>query len=76
LTAERGGIIPLLSDFPRLWKNGGIDAMKPEITPEPPPEEREALEEALGRLLEPPPEPRTTWWRRGVEENVAEEESA
>jgi hypothetical protein len=52
------------------------DALKPEITPEPTPEEREALEEALTRLLEPPPEPRTSWWRRGVEENVAEEESA
>jgi hypothetical protein len=50
--------------------------MKPEITPEPSPEEREALEEALARLLEPPSEPRTPWWRRGVEENVAEEESA
>jgi len=50
--------------------------MKTEITPEPAPEEREALEEALARLLEPPPEPRTPWWWRGVEENVAEEESA
>lgn len=47
--------------------------MKPEITPEPTPEEREALEEALARLLESPPEPRTPWWRRGVEENVVEE---
>jgi hypothetical protein len=54
----------------------GIDAVKPEITPEPNPEEREALEEALARLLEPPSESRTPWWRRGVEENVAEEESA
>jgi hypothetical protein len=50
--------------------------MKPEITPEPTPEEREALEEALARLLERPSEPRTPWWLRGVEENVAEEESA
>ena len=50
--------------------------MKPEITPEPSPEEWEALEEALARLLKRPPEPRTPWWRRGVEENLAEEESA
>ena len=50
--------------------------MKPEITPEPTPEEREALEEALARLLERPSEPRTHWWRVGVEENVGEEESA
>jgi hypothetical protein len=57
-------------------ENLGTDAVKPEITPEPPSEEREALEEALARLLELPSEPRTAWWRRGVEENVAEEESA
>jgi hypothetical protein len=57
-------------------ENPGTDAVKPEITPEPTPEEREALEEAVARLLEPPPEARTPWWRRGVEENVAEEESA
>jgi hypothetical protein len=57
-------------------ENLGTDAVKPEITPVPTPEEREALEEALARLLERPPEPRTPWWRRGVEENVAEEESA
>jgi hypothetical protein len=76
LTAGRGPIIPLTSDFPRLWKNAVTDAVKPEITPEPSPEEREALEEALARLLEPRPEPRTPWWRRGIEESVAEEESA
>jgi hypothetical protein len=57
-------------------ENAGTDVVKPEISPEPSPEEREALEEALARLLEPPPEPRTPWWRRGVEENVSEEESA
>jgi hypothetical protein len=76
LTAGRGPIIPLTSDFPRLWINAGTAAMKPEITPEPSPEEREALEEALARLLKSPLEPRTPWWRRGVEENVGEEESA
>jgi hypothetical protein len=57
-------------------ENPGTDGLKPEITPEPTPREREALEEALARLLEPPPEPRGAWWQRGVEENVAEEESA
>ena len=50
--------------------------MRLEITPEPTPEEREALEEALARLLERPSGPRTPWSRRGVEENVSEEESA
>jgi hypothetical protein len=49
--------------------------MKPEITPEPTPGEREALEEALARLLDPPAEPRTPWWRRGVEENLGDDES-
>jgi hypothetical protein len=57
-------------------ENARIYAVKPEITPEPTPAEREALEEALARLLERTPNPRTPWWRRGVEENVAEEESA
>jgi hypothetical protein len=52
----------------------GTDVMKPEFDPEPTPEEREALEAALGRLLEPPAEPRTAWWRRGVDESVGEEE--
>ncbi len=45
--------------------------MKPEINPEPSPEEREALEEALRRLLEPPANPRSAWWRSGVEEKWA-----
>ena len=49
--------------------------MKPKIDPEPSPEEREALEEALARLLEPPDDPRTAWWRQGVAENAGEEES-
>jgi len=48
--------------------------MKPEISPEPSPEDREALEEALRRLLEPPTSPRGAWWRTGVEENVGDAE--
>jgi hypothetical protein len=49
-----------------------------EITPEPPPEEREALERALARLLEEPRDQRGAWWRAGIYENVTEpeEESA
>jgi hypothetical protein len=44
--------------------------MKAAFDPEPDPEEREALEIALGRLLEPPTEPRSAWWRQGVEEGL------
>jgi hypothetical protein len=57
-----------------VWKKSENDAVKPEITPEPTPEEREALEEALARLLEPPADARTAWWRQGLEENVREED--
>ena len=42
-----------------------------EITPEPPPREREAVERALARLLGAErPEPRSVWWREGVRESV------
>ena len=41
--------------------------------PEPTPEEREALDRALARLLAEPVEPRTAWWRAGVEESVSPE---
>jgi plasmid stabilization system protein ParE len=51
-----------------------FDAVKPKFDPEPTPEEREALEEALRRLLDPPAEPRSAWWRRGIEENLEEGE--
>ncbi|MGH2450158.1 MAG: hypothetical protein ACRDGE_02580 [Candidatus Limnocylindria bacterium] len=52
--------------------------MELEIRPEPPPEEREALERALARLLEEPGDQRGAWWRAGIYENVTEpeEESA
>jgi hypothetical protein len=46
------------------------DVTKPRIEPNPTLGEREALEEALARLLEPPSEPRTAWWRRGVDEGL------
>jgi hypothetical protein len=43
------------------------------IEPEPSPEEREAIELALGRLLEDeavPPAYRSAWRRAGIAENV------
>lgn len=43
-------------------------------SPEPSPEEREALERALARLLAARAEPGSAWWRAGVAENVAPEE--
>ncbi len=46
--------------------------MEVEITPEPTPEEREALIAALERLLEAQAEPeayRSAWWRAGLEED-------
>ena len=39
--------------------------------PEPTPEEREALEQALARLLAEPRDPRGAWWREGVQESLA-----
>lgn len=44
--------------------------MEFEITPEPSPEEREAIERALARLLAEAAEERSGWWRQGVAENV------
>jgi hypothetical protein len=48
--------------------------MTREILPEPSPEEREAIEEALARLTSPAPDPRSAWWRAGVAEDFSEEE--
>jgi hypothetical protein len=42
-------------------------------SPEPTPEEREALELALARALVERSEPRSAWWREGVLESVAPE---
>jgi hypothetical protein len=48
-----------------------------EIRPEPPEEEREALDEAPARLLAEPEDPRSDWWRAGLRETLSpEEESA
>jgi hypothetical protein len=46
--------------------------MEIEITPEPGPSEREALADALARVLVTRPDPRSGWWREGVSENVAD----
>ena len=48
--------------------------MEIEITPEPSPEEREAIERAVARLLEERTEQRSDWWREGVAENLSGEE--
>jgi hypothetical protein len=43
-------------------------------SPEPSPEERDALERALARILAGREEPRSAWWSAGVAENVLPEE--
>ncbi|HEX3255171.1 MAG TPA: hypothetical protein VHQ96_05230 [Gaiellaceae bacterium] len=48
--------------------------MRREITPDPSPEELEAIEEALARLATLPPDPRSAWWRAGLAEELSEEE--
>ena len=51
--------------------------MDVEIRPEPPEAEREALDEALARLLAEEADPRSDWWRAGLRETLSpEEESA
>jgi len=51
-----------------------LTRMNREIRPEPSPEEREAIEEALARVASPPPEQRSAWWRAGVAEDLSREE--
>jgi hypothetical protein len=49
--------------------------VKLEVIPDPSPEESEALERALVRLLEAgPAPPRTAWWRAGLEDALSPEE--
>ena len=45
-----------------------------EITPEPTPEEREAILKALAALPENGRPPRGEWWRQGLREAVGEAE--
>jgi hypothetical protein len=48
-----------------------------EIRPEPDEADRQALDEALARLLAGPDDPRSEWWRAGIRETLSpEEESA
>ena len=42
--------------------------------PEPPEDERKALDEALARLLAEPEDPYNEWWRTGVRETLTREE--
>jgi hypothetical protein len=51
-----------------------LNGMRREITPDPSPEELEAIEEALARLATLPPDPRSAWWRAGLAEELSEEE--
>ena len=44
--------------------------MELDVTPKPSPEEEEAIDAALARLLEPAEEPRSVWWRDGIEESL------
>ena len=41
-----------------------------DITPEPPPEDEEAIETALARLLGERIDPYSAWWREGVRESI------
>jgi hypothetical protein len=42
-------------------------------SPEPTPEEREALERALAEALDDQSEPRSAWWRAGLREALSSE---
>ena len=44
-----------------------------EFTPEPGPEEREALERALEGVGDEAPDPRGAWWRAGLKESLDSE---
>jgi len=44
-----------------------------ELTPEPTPEEREALERALAGVVDAVPDPRGAWWRAGLREALRSE---
>jgi hypothetical protein len=44
--------------------------MEREITPQPSPEDEEAIDAALARLLAERADPYSEWWRTGIRENV------
>jgi hypothetical protein len=47
--------------------------MEIDVSPEPDPAEREALERAVARGLGRPADARGEWWREGVRENVLDD---
>ena len=47
--------------------------MELDWSPEPSPEERQALERALARLLAEGANPRSAWWREGVRESLEDD---
>jgi hypothetical protein len=48
--------------------------MDVDIAPEPPEDEREALDEALAHLLAKRADPYSDWWRAGLRETLNPEE--
>jgi hypothetical protein len=48
--------------------------MEPQIVPEPSERDREALDEALARLVPERDDPYSEWWRAGIRELVTPEE--
>jgi hypothetical protein len=48
--------------------------MEHDIAPEPSADERQAIEDAVARLLAEPGDPRSAWWREGVRETTSPEE--
>jgi hypothetical protein len=51
-----------------------LPPVKLDWRPEPTPEEREALERALERVLAERGDHRGAWWREGVQESVSPED--
>jgi hypothetical protein len=51
-----------------------LPRVKLDWKPEPTPEEREALDRALERVLAERDDHRGAWWREGVQESVAPED--
>jgi hypothetical protein len=47
--------------------------VEPHIEPEPTPEERAAIEQALAAAAAKPTEQRSAWWQAGVEEALSGE---
>lgn len=50
-------------------------AMDLEVTPDPSPDERAALERALAESVGKAADPRSAWWREGLREDMDEDQS-